>query len=704
MRSLILFCSLCYFSVAITDLTAQEAATLLSSAIYEEEVNGDLENAIGIYTRIVDEYPDERPVAAEALWRLGISHEKLGLEKAQQYYQQLVSNYKDQPEFSNAARLRLQQMIPIIRKEEAPSLPDPLIELAKGQLKTSKVFTMPSIYGSISPNGKYISYTNWDNGNLAIYNRYTEESKDLSTDASWYSDDWCDKPIWSPDNKKIAYCWIVDNDAGTELRVYDLEEGSYETLTVLQEKAVIWPVEWTKDGSAILAALFDRKEGRQRIVMISAIDGSIKPVQLIPKGEECADCEWSISPDGQNIIYGKKLKNGKTELYIMSVDGTGDQPLIANPSRKRVAKWLGDNRSFLYYSDITGYNALWKANMDENFHVQNTELLLEGLTTDFITIGLTDEGTYYYVQTSYVGNISTIEFDADFGTFTRPQPVPSENPQPRFSSFWSPDASKLAYFRIHPLKPKVHYLEIRDMASGEETILDIDGEHIEGPLGTEGGACWSPDGTQLLLQRWEMQNDQSEIILVDSQTGGYKKVANGFNPKVFGKKDIVYYIGTDSIHLSIIEQNLITGDTNIIYSTTENAVNNLALSPDGRHLAFTQGVKEYPEKNNKLMLLSLESRTLISLWECDTGHYFIASSGLNWLHDNRRLLIAVADVKNSRQQLYLFDIETGLKQTLGDPVHGERNFMHTIRIHPTKNSFVFGIWQITSNIWALENY
>ena len=71
-RSLILFWCLCYFSVATSDLVAQVAETLLSSAVYEEEINGDLESAIGLYLQIIDEYPKERPVAAEALLRLGL--------------------------------------------------------------------------------------------------------------------------------------------------------------------------------------------------------------------------------------------------------------------------------------------------------------------------------------------------------------------------------------------------------------------------------------------------------------------------------------------------------------------------------------------------------------------------------------------------------------------------------------------------------
>jgi len=59
----------------------------LNAAIYQEEVNGDLEEAMRLYDEIVNEFPDSRSVVAEALYRNGIANEKLGNLKARQYYE-----------------------------------------------------------------------------------------------------------------------------------------------------------------------------------------------------------------------------------------------------------------------------------------------------------------------------------------------------------------------------------------------------------------------------------------------------------------------------------------------------------------------------------------------------------------------------------------------------------------------------------------
>ena len=56
----------------------QQAVELLGKAVYEEEVNGELEKAIEMYKTIVKEFPNNRPVAAKAYFRTGICYEKLG--------------------------------------------------------------------------------------------------------------------------------------------------------------------------------------------------------------------------------------------------------------------------------------------------------------------------------------------------------------------------------------------------------------------------------------------------------------------------------------------------------------------------------------------------------------------------------------------------------------------------------------------------
>ena len=77
------FCLAVIFNVSGQE-TPQE---MLNKAIYEEEVNGNLEEAINLFKEIVDKNLTNRTVTAEAYYHLGLTNEKLGNKKAKKYNQ-----------------------------------------------------------------------------------------------------------------------------------------------------------------------------------------------------------------------------------------------------------------------------------------------------------------------------------------------------------------------------------------------------------------------------------------------------------------------------------------------------------------------------------------------------------------------------------------------------------------------------------------
>ena len=90
----------------------QRAEKLLSKAVYEEEVTGELEKAMKAYRLIIKQYPNNRKVSAEALLHLGICYEKLGLLQAHETYLDLINRYPEQKDKVAIARER------VIRLEE----------------------------------------------------------------------------------------------------------------------------------------------------------------------------------------------------------------------------------------------------------------------------------------------------------------------------------------------------------------------------------------------------------------------------------------------------------------------------------------------------------------------------------------------------------------------------------------------------------
>jgi len=89
---------------------AQKAEELLPKAIQLEEVKGDLDEAIKTYKIILNKFPDNRQVCAEALLHLGICYEKLGLDVARQTYRDVISKYSEQADKVAMARDRISRL------------------------------------------------------------------------------------------------------------------------------------------------------------------------------------------------------------------------------------------------------------------------------------------------------------------------------------------------------------------------------------------------------------------------------------------------------------------------------------------------------------------------------------------------------------------------------------------------------------------
>lgn len=78
---------------------------LLEQGIYAEETIGDLNQAIAIYSKIVNDEKARRPEVAQALFRLAICHMNLGQNgKANLMFHQLINDYPEQTALTAEAR------------------------------------------------------------------------------------------------------------------------------------------------------------------------------------------------------------------------------------------------------------------------------------------------------------------------------------------------------------------------------------------------------------------------------------------------------------------------------------------------------------------------------------------------------------------------------------------------------------------------
>jgi len=111
-KILFYLCSVILISLLSTGISSsqQVAGQLFEKALYAEEIEGDLAEAVKIYQQILDDSPDNRQVSAKALLHIGMCYEKLGSQQARQAYRQLINKYSEQVDEVALAKERISRL------------------------------------------------------------------------------------------------------------------------------------------------------------------------------------------------------------------------------------------------------------------------------------------------------------------------------------------------------------------------------------------------------------------------------------------------------------------------------------------------------------------------------------------------------------------------------------------------------------------
>jgi len=88
-KAAILAAVLLLFGLSFTTLAFQNGYDLFQKALAKERAEGNLEEAIALYQKVIKESKDES-LAAKAQFRIGVCYEKLGREEAQKAFQKVI--------------------------------------------------------------------------------------------------------------------------------------------------------------------------------------------------------------------------------------------------------------------------------------------------------------------------------------------------------------------------------------------------------------------------------------------------------------------------------------------------------------------------------------------------------------------------------------------------------------------------------------
>ena len=334
-------------------LSAQDnkASVALTAAIYEEEVTGNLDKAVELYLDILKKYPDDRPVAAKTLYHLGLVNEKMGKQKASEYFTRLVNSYPDQTEMVTLAKARL-------------AAQDSYGGTGfTGGLTTRRILADASdVRGTLAPDGKSIMYLERGTGDVVQYEIASGKTNRIINKGPLHERmTYVEGYVFSRDGKQIAYDRYT-MEGKPQLNIRNLDCTNLRTI--YDESSTI-PFDWSPDGGYILAFRGVINDEHQ-LVLISTADSSVHVLRSIDSAPYMLT-KASFSPDGRFIAFSLVNEGNppQGDIYLMTADGRNEVVVAGHPAEDELLAWTPDGKNLLFLSDRSGTWDIWTVRITE---------------------------------------------------------------------------------------------------------------------------------------------------------------------------------------------------------------------------------------------------------------------------------------------------------------------------------------------------
>jgi len=665
----------------------QDVERQLKAAMNTELVDGNLKAAIEQYKKLAQS--GNRSLAAQALVRMAECYQKLGDAESRKIYERVVREFADQAESATTARTRLA----LLRE---PSAGPPA-------MTARRVWAGPEVddSGAPSPDGRYLSYVDWETGDLAVRDLTTGEKRRLTNKGSWGgSADYAYFSAISPDSSRIAYSWWNNKETLWELRLLSLRGGpdGATPRVVFGNKDVSYfePTGWSLDGAHVLV-IVERRDRTSQLALISVTDGSMRALKTL-------DWRWpsaQFSPDGRYIVYDVPPKEDSPDrdIFVLATDGNRQTPLIEHPSDDFVLDWAPDGNRILFASNRTGTFGAWSIPVADG-KPQGPPELVKGDVGQLLPLGFTRKGAFYYGVNTGLEDVYVATLDLATGKILeRPAPATQRFMGTNSAAAWSPDGRHLAYLSRRGASQRYagsRVLCIRSIETGQERELSPNLSEFFNVIRLR----WSPDGRSLLASGIDNKG-RNGLYRIEAQTGEVTPLVQGVSRFAQGvwstDGKAIFYVHADANfeNADIRVRDLETGRERELFrpASRSQLLNNMALSPDGRWLAFGSGTGSWEaEVLNVMPAAGGTPRELLKTNQDVEG----VISAVEWTPDGSQLLFS------RRGDLWRISAQGGQPQKLGlgvpTPHHGS-----SLSIHPDGRRIAFAAGERQSEVWVMEN-
>ena len=275
----------------------ESAEVRLGAALHKEQVEGNCEAAIPIYSTVAADRATSRPVAARALLQLAGCYAKLGRPEAAPTYRKIVTDYGDSGAIAAAASAKLASLLatsasPFKSKSLDAFFPDEALTPAR---------PTPSADGRViayirAVQDKSAGGTDAPAEMLCVRDLTTGHERVL-VDSKNSKEPFNGRPAWSPDGRQIAYVVGTANDK-RELRLVGTARADVRRVGTFDSG--VTSISWSPDSARLTFVVHKEQPGQvfelHVFTLASGQDRLIGPL-LAPNGGPV----WA--PDGQRLAY-----------------------------------------------------------------------------------------------------------------------------------------------------------------------------------------------------------------------------------------------------------------------------------------------------------------------------------------------------------------------------------------------------------------
>lgn len=669
-------------SVLTAAPAAESFSVLLQKGIFAEETERNLDAAIKIYQQITTEAATNRPVVAQAQYRLGVCYQKKGSkEQAISTLNELLRQFPAEAALGQKARELLAEL------GQAPSNNLTIRQLP---LAVDRVH-------SVSPNGRLLAYKPKDTNNVVIY--------EIPTGKTWTavkdSVDQLEGLIFSPDARLIAY------ELSSSNAIYVAKTDGSETKQVCQfgKGTENWIYDWSPDGGQVVVGSWEEAKGTS----LSTLDvktGTLKEIKRYPPNTPYPG-QVSFSSNGRYLACRAYSVKRPSKISLLDLESATETTLVEKEGGNLIG-WFPGDAKILFSSARGGTVGLWAIAVREGKPSGEPELVRANIG-NIAALRLTRDGSLYYTESKPSKDVYLATVDFRTGEVSgQARRVSDRFRGEQSMPTWSRDGQKLM-FAVQVGQGRFVAVP---MAAGEEKEYPV-WETLVGAWLKQ--YAWSPDGAFLLVQAWrkevglgihryELASGATETLVTatNSQVPGNWVGQPRFAPD--GKS--FYYLwrdftkgadgGTDCKD-RIIRRNLRSGNEEIVYASPDLLYVwwPFELSPDGARLAVVASVKR---GTNDLVALKVrgvsggaETKEVVRMAPGEEVYY------LAWTSDGQRLVYTKE--RAGKVEVWSTAVDSGQSVELNFSQPG----IHDISIHPDGRQMAFcaGV-SGRKEVWVME--